>query len=206
MSRDQVAILAGVEPGAPGRFPSLQLEIPSKNSNAGPDRWRREFTADPQCESVAKKAAPKAEQSKPKRRRRPKIPKREMHRQLSQDIAIAMRDGDLRGASSLYCSLARRRFDLGLDFFDALNSSHQCNLMSMKQVGVKRMTISTCQDERCCSKCRALEGKTFTIKKALEDDAAARRARGRARTLSVHLHRQVARGENAFQSSCGYIC
>lgn len=129
---------------------------------------KRRFTADPQCESVAKKAAPKAEQSKPKRRRRPKISKREMHRQLSQNIAIAMRDGNLRGASSLYYSLAQRRFDLGLDFLDALRSSHQCNLMSMKQVGVKRVTVSTCQDEWCCSKCRALEGKTFTIKKALE--------------------------------------
>ena len=40
-------------------------------------------------------------------------------------------------------------------------------LLRMRVLGIKRVRISTCQDERVCRACRKLEGKVFKIRRRM---------------------------------------
>lgn len=40
-------------------------------------------------------------------------------------------------------------------------------LKRMRAIGIKEVTVATCQDERVCQHCRRLEGRKFTIGKEM---------------------------------------
>ena len=50
-----------------------------------------------------------------------------------------------------------------------LREAHRYNLLHLESIGVKRVSISICEDKGNCWRCRDLNGQDFTVRQALRD-------------------------------------
>lgn len=90
-------------------------------------------------------------------------------KELSQQVKRALQEGDWNSASHAYHGQTAILFAEGGKHHHVAQEAHRCSLMGMRKAGIKKVSISTCDDERVCPECRSLEGKTLTIKHALEN-------------------------------------
>ena len=87
--------------------------------------------------------------------------------ELSQQIENSLNTGAMQTASVAYFGQAHMSFAEGREFRHALREAHRCNLLNMQSVGIMKVKVLTCQDERVCPTCKALEGKVLGVRQAL---------------------------------------
>jgi hypothetical protein len=87
---------------------------------------------------------------------------------LNERLISAMKKNDWQQMGMLYWSQARLLYELGKEFFRPGQEAARCVLRNYQSMGVRKVEILTAGDSYCCEKCRALKGKVFTVKKALE--------------------------------------
>lgn len=88
---------------------------------------------------------------------------------LSRQEKVAMEEDDWAKLQGVYQQQARVLFEEGSPHRIVASKAHHASLMRMDAAGVKRVKVSTCQDERVCEECQAMNGKIYAIKDALED-------------------------------------
>ena len=94
---------------------------------------------------------------------------REDHwKDLSNQVRKAMQEGDWQSLSQAYHGQARILFAEGRNHHKVLRESHKCQLLGMKEIGIKKVEIQTADDERVCRTCRKLHGKVYSISTALK--------------------------------------
>ena len=89
-------------------------------------------------------------------------------KELSAQVQTALQAGDWGVASQAYRGQAEILFKEGRPHHHVAQQARRCELMRMKEAGIKKVEISTCKDGRVCPECQALEGKVFSIETALE--------------------------------------
>ena len=89
--------------------------------------------------------------------------------ELAQQTQRALNEDDWQGASQAYFGQAALLFAEGKEHCHAASEAHKFELMRMREAGIKKVKISTAQDERVCPGCRALEGKVFTVNAAMKN-------------------------------------
>ena len=95
--------------------------------------------------------------------------KRDKHwKELSKQVEKSLRAGDWEATSQAYHGQAGILFAEGRPHFRVREEAHRCHLRSLAGLRIKKVTVSTCEDERVCNYCNSLNGKTFSVDKALE--------------------------------------
>ena len=89
---------------------------------------------------------------------------------IGQEKHEAARRGDWHRMSLITFEQARYLYKMGRDYFPVRQLADKEDLQSLLNMrGIHtQLTITTSKDDRVCEKCKALEGKVFTIKKAIE--------------------------------------
>ena len=88
--------------------------------------------------------------------------------ELSYQLQQAAKQSDWQKMESIYREQASILRKEKRNAFQPLKEAMRCNLMHAKSQGIKSVTVMTSGDDRVCPKCRELEGKLFTIDRALE--------------------------------------
>ena len=89
-------------------------------------------------------------------------------KQLSEQVRLAMQAGDLQSLQAAYQQQARILFVEGRPHRHVAQEATRAQLMSLLELGVAGVEVMTADDERVCAHCQSLDGKVFTIQKALE--------------------------------------
>lgn len=92
----------------------------------------------------------------------------EQWKELSKQVEKALRAGDWEAASQAYNGQAAILFTEGRKHLHIEEEAHRCHLRSLQGLGIKKVQVLTCEDERVCSYCHSLSGKVFSIDNALE--------------------------------------
>ena len=90
----------------------------------------------------------------------------------SKRVERAVQAGDWKAASQAYFELAHILYFEGRgNHQSALRESHRFDLLSMKEVGIRSVEISTAGtgSKGACPQCRKLEGRKFSIARALKE-------------------------------------
>ena len=86
---------------------------------------------------------------------------------LEVHVKAAKKARDYGALKSLYFAQAAHLYKYGSDFFPLSQEARRCELLDYKSSGmVDRVEIIATADS--CSACKALDGKTFTVKQALK--------------------------------------
>ena len=88
-------------------------------------------------------------------------------KELSKAVEVASRAGDLNALASAYGQQSYFLFHEGRPHRHVAQEAARCRLLHFQQIGVPRVSVMTCKDERVCEYCRSLEGKVFTVAEAL---------------------------------------
>lgn len=88
---------------------------------------------------------------------------------LRKQTQSALGARDWRAASQAHHSLASVLFQEGREYYREAREGYKHELLSMREAGIKKVEIMTCDDERVCDDCRALHGRVFTIRTALKN-------------------------------------
>lgn len=89
---------------------------------------------------------------------------------LNKKLVEYMSKGDWGGMGLIYLDMANFLRVEGRSFFDVLQQSRKCYLMTLKQAGFERASIHTLQHNEpynSCKACSQLEGKILNIDEAL---------------------------------------
>ena len=89
-------------------------------------------------------------------------------KQLSEKARVAMQAGDLQSLQATYQQQTRILFVEGRPHRHVAQEATRAQLMSLLELGVGGVEVMTVDDERVCAHCQSLDGKVFTIQKALE--------------------------------------
>ena len=90
-------------------------------------------------------------------------------RQLSREVRKAMKAGDSNRLHQAYNQQAYHLWSGGQPHLHVKEEAMKSQLRSLAGMKrVKQVKIRTCEDNRVCDDCRALDGKHFTIEEALE--------------------------------------
>ena len=89
-------------------------------------------------------------------------------KELSLQVQSAMQGGDWQLLRITYHQQASILFNEGRPHRHVTESAMKAELMGFQQVGINSVQVSTCQDERVCAECRALDGAVFTVADAME--------------------------------------
>ena len=89
-------------------------------------------------------------------------------KELSKQVQAAMHSADWQSLSQAYLSQARILFSEGKNHHTVAREAKKCDLRRMLEIGIEKIKISTCRDERVCPGCHSLDGKVFSVQDALE--------------------------------------
>jgi hypothetical protein len=89
-------------------------------------------------------------------------------KQLSEQVRVAMQAGDWKSLQVAYQQQARILFVEGRPHRHVAQEAARARLMCLLELGVVGVKVMTADDERVCAHCQSLDGKVFTIPKALE--------------------------------------
>ena len=89
-------------------------------------------------------------------------------KQLSEQVRVAMQAGDLQSLQAAYQQQARILFVEGRPHRHVAQEATRARLMSLLELSVAGVKVMAADDERVCAYCQSLDGKVFTIQKALE--------------------------------------
>ena len=89
-------------------------------------------------------------------------------KELSKQLNTALQAKDWNMAGVAYDGQAAILFAEGRGHHRVAQEAQKCQLRAMQEIGIRNVEILTGSDERVCPYCRSLEGKVFSIKKALE--------------------------------------
>ena len=89
-------------------------------------------------------------------------------KELSKQVENALRERDWKAASQAYFGQAHVLFAEGRNHHGALTEACRCELLGMQELGIRKVKVSTAEDERVCQTCRKLDGKVLNIDFALE--------------------------------------
>ena len=90
-------------------------------------------------------------------------------RQLSEQVRVAMQDGDWKSLQAAYQQQAGILFVEDRPHRRVAHEATRAQLMSLLEIGVADVEVMTADDERVCAHCQLLDGKVFTIQEALEE-------------------------------------
>ena len=94
---------------------------------------------------------------------------REEHwKNLSRQVENALRTSDWNAASQAYRGQAEVLFSEGRKHLHVREEADRCQLRSLQELGIGRVQVSTCGDERVCPYCESLNGKVLSVAQALE--------------------------------------
>ena len=88
--------------------------------------------------------------------------------QLSGQVRVAMQAGDWKSLQAAYQQQARILFVEGRPHRHVAQEATRARLMYLLELGVVNVKVMTVHDQRVCAHCQSLNGKVFTIQKALE--------------------------------------
>lgn len=93
---------------------------------------------------------------------------RDQHwKELSLQVQRAMKTRDWQAASLAYRGQARILFAESRDHRRVMDEAFRCDLRQMQEAGIRQAEVSTCQDERVCDGCQAVDGRKFVVADAL---------------------------------------
>ncbi|MET0039415.1 hypothetical protein [Dehalococcoides mccartyi] len=88
---------------------------------------------------------------------------------LNKTKADYIKKNDLQSASTVTWQMARLRYEQGSEWFSIMQQAQREALLYLKNSKVcSKVEILAAQNEQTCDKCRALNGKKFTIQDALD--------------------------------------
>ena len=94
---------------------------------------------------------------------------REEHwRDLSKQVENALRTDDWEAASQAYFGQAAILFAEGKKHHHGSEEAYRCQLRGFQKLGIKNVEVLTGEDERVCPHCNSLNGKVFSVVKALK--------------------------------------
>ncbi len=89
-------------------------------------------------------------------------------KRLSEQVRVAMQAGDWKSLQAAYQQQAGILFVEGHPHRRVAQEAKRAQLMNLLELGVARVEVRTCDDERVCAYCLSLDGRVFTIPEALE--------------------------------------
>ena len=89
-------------------------------------------------------------------------------KELSQQVKDAMQAGDWQALRMTYNELASILFAEGRPHNHIKQEAMKAALMGFQQVGIDRVQVLTCKDEKVCNGCNVLENTIFTVAEASE--------------------------------------
>ncbi|WP_041331004.1 hypothetical protein [Dehalococcoides mccartyi] len=88
---------------------------------------------------------------------------------LNKKKSNYIKKNDLQSASTITWQMARLRYEQGNEWFSLMQQSHQELLKSYyNERFYSKVQILSASNDTTCAKCKALNGKTYTIKEAIE--------------------------------------